>query len=80
MTLTEVMQNVNFVVDMEGNKKAALLDLPVWEKLVAYMRELEEDATEELLAMPSLVDAINKSSQRVKSGQFTRYEDIKRNV
>jgi len=78
--LTEVIEKVQFVVDTKGNKKAAQLDLPIWEMLVEYLKEIEEDATEELLEIPGIVDAIEQSKQRMQSGKFVRYEDIKRNV
>ena len=84
MILTEIAQNVQFVVDREGHKKAAQIDLPVWEALMAFLKDYEEDdeddATEELLAIPGLVEAIERSKQRVHAGQFTRYEEIKRDV
>jgi hypothetical protein len=78
--LTEVIDKVKFVVDTKGNKKAAQLDLPIWETLIEYLKEIEDDATEELLEMPGIVDAIEQSKQRMQSGKFVRYEDIKRNV
>lgn len=78
--LTEVIDKVQFVVDAKGNKKAAQLDLPIWETLVEYLKEIEEDATDELLEIPGIVDAIEQSKQRMQSGKFVRYEDIKRNV
>ncbi|MCK5524377.1 MAG: hypothetical protein KAI83_14695 [Thiomargarita sp.] len=81
MTSTEILQNVQFVVDTKGNKKAAQLELPVWEALVVHLKAYEkEEATEELLAIPGLVNAIEQSRQRVQAGQFARYEDIRRNV
>ncbi|RKZ39465.1 MAG: hypothetical protein DRQ49_11445 [Gammaproteobacteria bacterium] len=80
MTSTEILQNVQFVVDTKGNKKAALLELPVWEALMVYLKADEKEATEELLAIPGLVNAIEQSRQRVQAGQFARYEDIRRNV
>ena len=63
MTITEVLNNVQFVVDVKGNKKAALLDLPIWDTMVAYIKEHEKDATEELLAIPNLAIAIKKSQR-----------------
>ncbi|WP_069472799.1 hypothetical protein [Candidatus Marithrix sp. Canyon 246] len=80
MMLTEVIDKVQFVVDTKGNKKAAQLDFPIWEALVQYLKEIEQYATEELLEMPGIVDAIEQSKQRMQSGKFVRYEDIKRNV
>jgi hypothetical protein len=49
--LTEVIDKVQFVVDAKGNKKAAQLDLPIWETLVEYLKEIEEDATEESISV-----------------------------
>jgi len=81
MDMTElVLQDVQFVVDVKGNKKAAQIALPVWEALLTYLKAHEEEATAELLAMPGLVEAIERSKQRLQSGQFTRYEDIRRDV
>jgi hypothetical protein len=42
--------------------------------------KIEEDATKELLKIPGIVDAIEQSKQRMQSGKFVRYENIKRNV
>ncbi|HEC85139.1 MAG TPA: hypothetical protein ENI48_07900 [Thioploca sp.] len=81
MEMTElVLQDVQFVVDANGKKTAAQIALPVWEALLSYLKTHEEEATEELLAMPGLVEAIERSKQRVQSGQFTCYEDIRRDV
>ena len=40
----------------------------------------EQDATDELLAIDGLTEAVKLSKQRVNSGQFTNFEDIKRDV
>ncbi len=40
----------------------------------------ELDATEELVAIDGLIEAVKLSRQRVNSGQFTNFEDIKRDV
>ncbi len=81
MTIKELLEAVQFVVNSEGNKKGVQLDWQTWEALVAYLEaHEEEDATEELLTIPGLVEAIDRSRQRVKAGQFVRYEDIRRDV
>lgn len=80
MYLSDMLENVQFVVDAEGNKKAVQLDLFLWEAIAAFIEKHEEDATEELLNIPGLAEAAEQSRRRMKSGQFVRYEDIKRNV
>ena len=82
MTLTELLQNAQFVVNAQGQKQAVQLELPIWEELLAVFQNAmaEEDATQELLAIPGLVEAVEQSKQRVHAGQFSRYEDIQRKV
>jgi len=45
-----------------------------------YIESNEEAPTEELTAIPGLVGAIEKSRQRIKSGEFLCYKDIRRNI
>ncbi len=40
----------------------------------------EPDATDELMTIDGLTDAIEQSKQRVNSGKFLNFEDIKRDV
>ncbi len=80
MYLSNMLQDVQFVVDAEGNKKAVQLDFSLWEAIVSFIENHEEDAAEELLNIPGLAESIEQSRQRMKSGQFVRYEDIMRNV
>jgi hypothetical protein len=42
MSVTELLQAVQYVVDHEGNKKAALLDYAVWEELLTVLEDLED--------------------------------------
>jgi hypothetical protein len=44
MSVTELLQAVQFVVDNKGNKKAALLDYAVWEELLTLLEDLEDTA------------------------------------
>ncbi|OQX25027.1 MAG: hypothetical protein BWK80_17790 [Desulfobacteraceae bacterium IS3] len=80
MNILNMLQDVQFVIDAEGNKKAVQLNLSLWEEILSFIENHEEDATEELLNIQGLVEATEQSRQRMKSGQFVRYEDIKRNV
>ncbi len=81
MTVTDLLQNAQRVIDAQGQNKAIQLDWSVWESLLAYLKDLDEpDATEELLATPGLVEALEGSRQRLQQGQYTRYEELKRQV
>lgn len=45
MSALEMLQTAEFVVDAQGNKKAALLDYKVWEELLTLLED-REDAEE----------------------------------
>jgi hypothetical protein len=42
MSVTEILQNIQFVVDAGGNKKAVLLDYSLWEELLTRLEDLED--------------------------------------
>lgn len=42
MSVTEILQNVQFIVDAAGNKKAVLLDYSLWEELLNQLEDLED--------------------------------------
>jgi len=42
MGITELLQTVQFLVDVNGNKKAVIFDLAVWEELLALLEDLED--------------------------------------
>jgi len=46
MSVIELLQTVQFVVDASGNKKAVVLDYTVWEELLTLLEDWED--TEEL--------------------------------
>jgi thymidylate synthase ThyX len=43
MSVTELLQTVQFLVDNDGNKKAAVLDYAVWEELLTLLEDIEDD-------------------------------------
>ncbi len=45
MSVTELLQAAQFVVDASGNKKAVVLDCTVWEELLTLLED-REDAEE----------------------------------
>jgi len=42
MSVTELLQAVQYVIDNEGNKKAAVLDYAVWEELLTFLEDMED--------------------------------------
>jgi hypothetical protein len=42
MSITELLQSAQFVVDAEGNRKAVMVDYAVWEEFVAMLEDLED--------------------------------------
>ena len=47
MSVTELIKSVEFLVDAEGNKKAAVLDWSAWEELVILLERLEDQEVED---------------------------------
>ncbi|MBI1881797.1 MAG: hypothetical protein HYR94_26770 [Chloroflexi bacterium] len=47
MSVTELIKSVEFLVDAEGNKKAAVLDWSAWEELVTLLEKLEDQEAED---------------------------------
>jgi hypothetical protein len=45
MSVTELLQSAQFVVDADGHKKAVMVDVEVWDELLAMLEDVE-DATE----------------------------------
>jgi len=42
MSVTEMLQAVQFVVDADGNKKAVMFDYGIWEELLTLLEDLED--------------------------------------
>ena len=42
MRVTEPLQAVQFLVDKDGKKRAAVLDYAVWEELITLLEDLED--------------------------------------
>jgi hypothetical protein len=55
--LERLPQSTHFMVDGEGNKKAVLLDIELWEELLRLLEDLE-DAEEILRARAEQEEAI----------------------
>ncbi len=46
MSLTELVQSVEFVVDSQGHKKAVLVDLATWQEVLHLLADFIEEADE----------------------------------
>ena len=42
MTVSELLQSVQFVVDPEGTKSAVILSIEVWEQVLSLLEDLED--------------------------------------
>ena len=42
MSVTEILQNIQFVAAVGGAKKAVLLDYSLWEELLTQLEDLED--------------------------------------
>lgn len=42
MTVTEILQSVQFVVDRDGKPTAAMLDMSVWEAFLSLLESIED--------------------------------------
>ena len=42
MNATELLQNVQFVTDADGNKTAVLLDCATWEEVMTILEDIED--------------------------------------
>jgi hypothetical protein len=42
MTVTELLQATQFLVDANGNKKAVVFDFVIWEELLTLLEDLED--------------------------------------
>ncbi len=42
MTITEILQSVQFVVDQDGKPMAAMLDMSVWEAFLSLLENIED--------------------------------------
>ena len=42
MSIHELLQAVQFVVDVQGNKKAVVVDYSLWEELLTLLEDIED--------------------------------------
>ena len=43
-SIHKLLETVEFVVDVEGQKKAVMLDYSIWEDLVSFLEDIEDSA------------------------------------
>lgn len=79
MTTIELLNSAQFIVDHDGNKKAVVLNLTVWEEIVAALERLaaldqemadkEEGMTQ---GRKRLLKAVAESRQAYEAGEVRR--------
>lgn len=42
MTVAEILEKVKFVINPSGKKSAVMVDLDVWEQIIAMLEDLED--------------------------------------
>lgn len=42
MTIAEILETVKFVINPGGEKSAVMVDLDIWEQIVAMLEDLED--------------------------------------
>jgi hypothetical protein len=69
MIVAELTSKARFVIDAQGNRQAILLDLPVWEEIVALLEEIEEMEVED---HQQILKAVAESRQAYQTDQVKR--------
>jgi hypothetical protein len=70
MSVQEILQNVEFVVDHNGKAKAAVVDMQLWALFLAWLEQTEAlDIEDRELVQSRLVDWPSKKG-------WTRWEDF----
>lgn len=44
LEMDQILHSVRYVVDEDGRRRAVQLDLSVWEQIVAWLEELDDEA------------------------------------
>ena len=73
MTTAELLNSTQFITDAEGNKKAVVIDLAVWEEVVAILEwhfsEPDSDIEDEMLissgVLPHLIEKALQESPSI---------------
>jgi hypothetical protein len=73
MSVAELIQSVEFLVDATGHKKAVMLDMAMWEEIVAILEKMEPTQDQNSTkARHRLLKAVAESRQAYQSGQVKR--------
>jgi hypothetical protein len=68
-------KSVQFVIDEHGRKKAMLLDLAVWEKILALLKNLEADTADEQLGTDLSRELLAVREKAITSGMILLTEE-----
>jgi hypothetical protein len=62
MSIAELMNNVEFIIDTHGNKKAVVLAWSIWEEIIVALKERPQPETD---LGPGEVDSISTQDRRL---------------
>lgn len=65
MSIAELIEAVEFVVDAQGNKKAVLVDLAVWQEVLQLLADALEEADD--------AQVVREIEARIAAGQEPLY-------
>jgi hypothetical protein len=68
MSVAELLESAQFVVDAQGNRKAVMLDFALWSEVLQLLQQLEELEEEQ-----EDVRAIREIEARLAAGQEQTY-------
>jgi hypothetical protein len=75
MTISELVESAQFLVDSEGNKKAVLLDFTTWEALLQLLDDLDDLTDTEAAA--AAYESYRRDPSTAKPYNETRAEWVK---
>jgi hypothetical protein len=66
MSITDLTQHVQYIVDERGNRKAAVLDISTWQDVLATLEDLEDtlDAAEARRALEPAISLEDYAARR----------------
>jgi hypothetical protein len=69
MGIADLLDSAQFVVDAQGNKKAVMFDLVLWNEFVQWLQQLEE--LEEAHEEAEDIKIVLEAEARIASGEET---------
>jgi len=77
MTITEMLNKVQYVTDTEGTRQAVIVDLAIWEELIEHLRDIENETRwDELFNQhPEVLEQLAEEARADRAAGRTRELD-----